>query len=71
MTYHHRLAAPRIIAPGGPVSAALQTMQAAEPASDRQALRDLRASILRRVAADLGMIERIERASRLLSGVSA
>ncbi|WP_238179765.1 hypothetical protein, partial [Methylobacterium dankookense] len=60
MTYHHRMPTPRIIAPGGPVSAALRTMLANVEDCDRQRLRNLRQAIADRIEADLALLDRLD-----------
>lgn len=60
MTFHHIPKPPRIIAPGGPVSAAIRAMRADEPASDWTRLHALRKAISDRIEADLALLDAID-----------
>lgn len=56
----HSLMPQRIVAPGGPVSAALRAVLTHAAACDRQRLRDLRRVIADRITADLALLDALE-----------
>ncbi|MEH3117082.1 MAG: hypothetical protein PGN25_05590 [Methylorubrum populi] len=57
----HKLLPPaRLVAPGGPVSAAIRAMRADEPASDYTRLLELRKAISDRIEADLALLDAID-----------
>lgn len=60
MTIHNLLPPVRLIAPGGPVSAAIRAIRADEPASDYTRIRELRRAISDRIEADLALLDAID-----------
>lgn len=57
MTIHIPVRPPRIIALGGPVSAAIRAMRADEPATDYARIRELRRAISDRIEADIALLD--------------
>lgn len=57
MTYHQMPKPPRIVALGGPVTAAIRAMRADEPATDFARIRELRRAIADRIEADLALLD--------------
>lgn len=59
MGFHHIPKPPRIVALGGPVSAAIRAMRADEPATDYSRIRELRRAISERIEADIALLDAI------------
>lgn len=57
MGFHHIPKPPRIVALGGPVSAAIRAMRADEPATDYSRIRELRRAISERIEADIALLD--------------
>lgn len=57
MGFHHIPKPPRIVALGGPVSAAIRAMRADEPATDYARIRELRRAIADRIEADIALLD--------------
>jgi hypothetical protein len=57
MGFHHIPKPPRIVALGGPVSAAIRAMRADEPATDYSRIRELRRAIADRIEADIALLD--------------
>lgn len=57
MGFHHIPNPPRIVALGGPVSAAIRAMRADEPATDYSRIRELRRAIADRIEADIALLD--------------
>ncbi|UYW25675.1 hypothetical protein OKC48_20740 [Methylorubrum extorquens] len=60
MGFHHIPKPPRIVALGGPVSAAIRAMRADEPASDWTRLQALRKAIADRIEADIALLDALD-----------
>lgn len=60
MTFHHISRPPRLVAPGGPVSAAIRAMRADEPATDYTRLLTLRRAIEDRIEADIALLDALD-----------
>ena len=60
MGFHHIPKPPRIVALGGPVSAAIRAMRADEPATDYARIRELRRAIADRIEADIALLDALD-----------
>lgn len=57
MGFHNIPRPPRIVALGGPVSAAIRAMRADEPATEYSRIRELRRAIADRIEADIALLD--------------
>lgn len=60
MGFHHIPVPPRIVALGGPVSAAIRAMRVDEPATDYARIRELRRAIADRIEADIALLDALD-----------
>ncbi|MDV2988168.1 UNVERIFIED_CONTAM: hypothetical protein Q9R58_28095 [Methylobacteriaceae bacterium AG10] len=60
MTTHNLMPPVRLVAPGGPVTAAIRAMRADEPATDYTRLLTLRRAIEDRIEADIALLDAID-----------
>lgn len=60
MGFLHIPKPPRIVALGGPVSAAIRAMRADEPATDYSRIRELRRAIADRIEADIALLDALD-----------
>lgn len=60
MTIHIPVRPPRIVALGGPVSAAIRAMRADEPTTDYARIRELRRAIADRIEADIALLDALD-----------
>jgi len=60
MGFHDMPRPPRIVALGGPVTAAIRAMRADEPATDYARIRELRRAIADRIEADIALLDALD-----------
>jgi len=60
MGFHYIPKPPRIVALGGPVTAAIRAMRADEPATDYARIRELRRAIADRIEADIALLDALD-----------
>lgn len=71
MRSHDMVKPPRIVALGGPVTAAIRAMRADEPATDYARIRQLRRAIEERIEADIALLDLIDSDPDLEDGFDA